>query len=195
MAHDAQRVFFERVRQAEPRAFKGGRILEVGSLNINGTVRDFFESPEEYIGVDIGHGPGVDLVMSGHEVSFPDGYFDVTVSAECFEHNPYWAETFVNMVRMTKRSGFIMFTCAGEGRPEHGTTRSDIGSSPLTVAAGWDYYRNLMDTDFEPYMYTLEDGGWQFYYEPYAKDLYFVGRKDDSFRVLNTEGTWMEPLG
>lgn len=42
MAHGAQRVFFEKVREEFPEFFSGQRVLEVGSLNINGTVRDFF---------------------------------------------------------------------------------------------------------------------------------------------------------
>ncbi len=50
-------------------------------------------------------GPGVDVVSSGHALDFPDETFDVTLSCECFEHNPYWLETFRNMHRMTKAGG------------------------------------------------------------------------------------------
>lgn len=191
MAHNEQREFFQRVKNAEPSAFVGGKVLEVGSLDINGTVRDFFESPEEYIGIDVGPGPGVDRVLDGKDIDYPDDYFDVTVSAECFEHNPHWVETFEHMVRVTKRSGFIMFTCASEGRAEHGTARSDVGSSPLTVAKGWNYYRNLNEEDFDNHLGGLLDGGWRFYYNPESKDLYFIGRKDDSFALPVSHPDWI----
>jgi SAM-dependent methyltransferase len=185
MAHGAQRVFFEEVKKEFPEFFSGQRVLEVGSLNINGTVRDFFDNCA-YIGVDVDSGPGVDIVAQGQDLSYPKSSFDITVSAECFEHNPYWRETFVNMSRMTRTGGLVVFTCAAEGRPEHGTSRSDVGSSPLTVGLGWDYYRNLGEADF-----TEEDlaafSSYAFFDNRVNLDLYFVGvvgKKKDN-RVNN----------
>ena len=178
MAHEAQRVFFEAVKGIYPEFFKDQRVLEVGSLNINGTVRDFFENCA-YTGIDIGPGPGVDIVISGADYKAPDESFDIAVSAECFEHNPEWRETFSNMVRLVRPGGLIAFTCAGEGRPEHGTSNSDIGSSPLTVSLGWEYYRNLTPEDFSDL--TDEVDG-IFVENSTACDLYFVGVKGDSLR-------------
>jgi SAM-dependent methyltransferase len=173
MAHGAQRVFFEKVREQYPEFFSNQRVLEIGSLDINGTVRDFFDNCA-YTGVDVADGPAVDIVAQGQDLTFPDGSFDVTVSAECFEHNPYWRETFLNMVRMTRTGGLVAFTCAAEGRPEHGTSRSDVGSSPLTVGLGWDYYRNLGEADFdEESLAGL--GSYGFYDNRVNLDLYFVG--------------------
>jgi hypothetical protein len=43
----------------------------------------------------------------------------------------------------------VVMTCATTGRPEHGTARSDPDSSPLTVALGWNYYKNLRSRHFE----------------------------------------------
>jgi SAM-dependent methyltransferase len=173
MAHGAQRVFFEKVREQYPEFFSNQRVLEIGSLDINGTVRDFFDNCA-YTGVDVAEGPAVDIVAQGQDLTFPDGSFDVTVSAECFEHNPYWRETFLNMVRMTRSGGLVVFTCAAEGRPEHGTSRSDVGSSPLTVGLGWDYYRNLGEADFDEESLS-GFGSYGFYDNRVNLDLYFVG--------------------
>lgn len=173
MAHGAQRVFFEEVKREFPEFFSGQRVLEVGSLNINGTVRDFFDNCA-YTGVDVADGPDVDIVAQGQDLSYPDNSFDVSVSAECFEHNPHWRETFVNMTRMTRIGGLVAFTCAAEGRPEHGTSRTDVGSSPLTVGLGWDYYRNLGEVDFAPE--DLEGfASYGFFDNRTNLDLYFVG--------------------
>lgn len=173
MAHGAQRVFFEETRKQFPEFFSGQRVLEVGSLNINGTVRDFFSNCS-YTGVDVAAGKDVDIVAQGQDLTFPDGSFDVTVSAECFEHNPHWKETFDNMVRMTRKGGLVAFTCAAEGRPEHGTSRTDVGSSPLTVGIGWDYYYNLGEADF-PAESLKPFGDYAFYDNRVNLDLYFVG--------------------
>lgn len=188
MAHGAQRVFFEEVKKEFPEFFSGQRVLEVGSLNINGTVRDFFDNCV-YTGVDVAAGPDVDVVMQGQDLAYPDNSFDVSVSAECFEHNPYWRETFANMARMTRTGGLVAFTCAAEGRPEHGTSRSDVGSSPLTVSLGWDYYKNLGEQDFDERDLTTFSS-YAFYDNRVNLDLYFVGvvgKKKDARvnKVLN----------
>lgn len=189
MAHEAQRVFFGNVKKQWPEFFDGQHVLEVGSLDINGTVRDFFTNNSTYIGVDVGPGPGVDVVAQGQDLTYDDGEFDVTVSAECFEHNPYWKETFTNMARMTRPGGLVLFTCAGYDRPEHGTARSDVGSSPLTVSLGWDYYRNLAEKDFlqELNMNEYFDD-YQFFDNRRDYDLYFAGVRGGGDQYINEMG-------
>ena len=44
MAHKEQMQFVQAVRKMFPHLFAGKRVLEIGSLNINGTVRGFFEA-------------------------------------------------------------------------------------------------------------------------------------------------------
>ncbi len=173
MAHPEQRVFFEQTRERFPHYFKDLYVLEIGSLNINGTVRDFFTT-DRYLGVDVGPGEGVDLVANGEDLQYADGWFDVAVSAECFEHNPEWLRTFTNMTRMA--SQFVAFTCASEGREEHGTRRTTPENSPLTL--DWDYYRNLTERDFREHL-NLEDMFQQheFSTNEISHDLYFWGIK------------------
>lgn len=173
MAHQEQRDFFAKVKQQYPEAFIGVDVLEVGSLDINGSVRDFFQ-PDSYIGVDISEGQGVDVVGQGQELQYTDGLFDTVVSAECFEHNPFWAGTFQNMHRMASK--FVIFTCATDGRPEHGTSRTDQGSSPFT--ANSNYYRNLNQKDFED-KFDLPSMFESFFFEinEQSHDIYFLGVK------------------
>lgn len=146
MAHREQAEYIASVKQRFPQFFNSGRVLEIGSLNINGTVRQFFNA-EEYIGVDVGEGPGVDVVISGHEYD-DKRKFDCVISCECLEHNPFWKETFLNMTRLCRRGGLVVFTCATTGRPEHGTERTTPQDSPLTIAKGWSYYENLTEEHF-----------------------------------------------
>lgn len=147
MAHLEQQQYIEGLKNRFPHVFKGKKVLEVGSLNINGTVRSFFEDCD-YTGIDVGEGPCVDIVCQGQEYNAPDATFDTIISCECLEHNPYWLETFVNMIRMCKPGGVVIMTCAGTGRAEHGTFRTSPECSPLTVGIGWEYYKNLTEADF-----------------------------------------------
>lgn len=173
MAHLQQRHFFESLKADRPEIFQDVNVIEIGSLDINGSIRDLF-SGETYVGVDVGSGKGVDLVANGAELDFADDSFDVAVSAECFEHNPDWVATFANMHRMAETA--VIVTCASDGRPEHGTTRSTPGASPLTL--DWDYYRNLNEEDFVA-EFDLESmfSEYEFRYNPESQDLYFWGIK------------------
>jgi hypothetical protein len=176
MAHLEQQEFFTHLRNQVPEAFTDVAVLEIGSLDVNGTVRDFFDS-SDYVGVDVGPGPGVDVIGRGEELTYPDNSFDVTVSAECFEHNPEWVATFRNMWRMS--STHVIMTCATEGRAEHGTRRSQPSSSPLTLH--WDYYKNLTVDDFTKH-FDLE-AMFETYFFDHNRDscdLYFYGLKKGS---------------
>ena len=146
MAHIEQREFIEVIKSNFPRYFKKARVLEIGSLNINGSVRSQF-SDCDYVGVDVAPGAGVDVVQMGQLVDFPSESFDCVISCECMEHNTFWVETMSNMFRLVRPSGLVIMTCASPGREEHGTARSVPKSSPLTVDLGWDYYSNVSEKD------------------------------------------------
>jgi SAM-dependent methyltransferase len=177
MSHDSQREFVEKVREAFPERFSKAHVLEIGSLDINGTVRDFFTDCE-YVGIDIAPGAGVDIVCQGQDFDGPDGTFDVVISCEVMEHNPYWVATFENMVRLCRPGGLVLMTCAGIGRPEHGTLRTTPQYSPLTTDVGWDYYKNISEGMFRSRVHPARDfanfGIWRNWS---SFDLQFVGIK------------------
>lgn len=147
MAHESQRSFVALAAEHMPQFFAGRRVLEIGSLDVNGEIRNFF-SDCTYIGLDVGPGRGVDIVCEGQKYAAPANSFDHVISCEAMEHNPYWLETFQNMVRLCKPGGLVLMTCATTGRPEHGTSRTAPNASPLTVGLAWNYYRNLTKSDF-----------------------------------------------
>lgn len=151
-------------------------VLEIGSLDINGSVRSFFEQCN-YTGLDIGPGPGVDVVCEGQKYDAPSASFDVVICCEVMEHNPFWADTLRNMMRLLKPGGFLVMSCATKGRLEHGTTRTDIGSSPHTVDQGWDYYRNLTAKDITKEVDLSELSSSGFATNLMNWDLYLLGVK------------------
>jgi len=175
MSHPEQLGFFRLVASANQSLIAGGRVLEIGSYDVNGNLREIFAGSRELIGVDLREGPGVDRVAFGHELALPDASFDVSISGECFEHDPYWAQTMLNMCRMTRPGGLVAFTCASSGRPEHGTRRTDQQESPGTQAQGLDYYRNLTEADFTRGLELASlFSSWAFWYLPTTFDLYFA---------------------
>lgn len=176
MAHPQQIRFVSLARGHFFSADIPGRVLEIGSYDVNGSIRACMPA-KDYVGVDLVSGPGVDVVRSGHELDFPDGSFDCVVSCECFEHNPYWKETFLNMHRMVSGDGVVIVTCASRGRLEHGTERTS-DKSPGTKSVGWKYYKNLTENDFlQAFDLPLMFDRYGFFYIPVSQDLYFYGFK------------------
>ena len=168
--HAGPATFFGNLKLSLPECFRKKRVLEVGSLDINGSLRGLFDECE-YLGVDLAPGKGVDLVSHGHLLTFPDRHFDVCISSECFEHDRYWKETFLNMVRMSKT--MVAFSCAGPLRAEHGTTRTSPADSPFTN----DYYENRTRQDFEALDLANDFNLWEFYENQMPSDLFFVGMR------------------
>ena len=171
MSHQSQLDFVGGVKAYFPEFFAGGRVLEIGSLNINGTVRDFFVNSEEYVGCDLGEGRGVDIVCAGHELAYADGYFDVAISCECFEHDKNWRKTFSKMVDLVRVGGLVIFSCATTGRQEHGTTRTSPADAPFTN----DYYMNLEAGHFGLLVKRFSQH--EFSENQSPRDLYFWGIK------------------
>lgn len=174
MAHKQQQIFIQIIKTSFPQYFAGTRVLEIGSLDINGSARGHFDA-KEYIGLDVGPGPGVDVVCQGQEYSEPDGSFDVVLSCETMEHNPFWRETFENMLRLCRPGGLVLMTCASTGRPEHGTKRTTPQDAPLIE---WDYYGNRTAADFRRSVPVRQQcAAWMFCTDLSSCDLYFVGFK------------------
>jgi SAM-dependent methyltransferase len=160
------------------------RLLEIGSYDVNGSIRDVVKQSEvgpwlrQYVGADLTAGPGVDVVISGNEISYESSSFDIVMSLECFEHNPFWKETLTNMIRMLKPGGLCIVTCASLGRPEHGTPRMEASSSPGTRDVGWNYYHNISLSEFRAQLSNSNAfTSVVLAYGAAWNDLYFVGLK------------------
>ena len=101
----------------------GRAVLEVGSYNVNGTVRPLVlrHGPASYLGVDQTPGPGVDQVVDAErlaEVFGPDR-FDVVISTEMLEHAADWKACMVAMANVLRPGGLLLLTTRSPGFPFH----------------------------------------------------------------------------
>ena len=171
MSHPNQMAFVQSVRGFFPDSFANKKVLEIGSLNINGSVREFFTGCD-YLGVDIGAGKDVDMVCKGHELPFFNLSFDTVISCECLEHDIDWIKTFDKMCELSK--DLVIMTCATVGRPKHGTSDTNADASPFTN----NYYKNLEIKDFVDHFdfYTIFKH-FGISVNSDSQDLYFWGKK------------------
>lgn len=179
MAHQSQQDFCISVRHQFHDHFIGKKVVDFGSLDINGCNRHLF-SDCDYTGIDIGPGNNVDIISPAHLAPIPDDAFDVVVSTECLEHDKHWKLTLLRAYNVLKVGGLLFFSCATSGRPEHGTFRSDTGSSPYTL----DYYMNLTEPDIRAAYSELTGKVVEDLFCPcnfeaphHSADLYFFGIK------------------
>lgn len=92
------------------------RILEIGSLNVNGSLRDHSPRNAEYIGLDFDAGEGVDIVVTGAgDWNVPDAHFDLVIASSVFEHDSAFWRTFLEMCRKTKPGGHIYVSAPSNG--------------------------------------------------------------------------------
>jgi SAM-dependent methyltransferase len=97
---------------------KGCSILDVGSQDVNGSLRPFIPEGAKYWGVDISPGPNVDQVIRAGSLPFDQDSFDLVVSTSCFEHDPQFWVTFYEMCRVVRRGGFVYISAPSNG-PVH----------------------------------------------------------------------------
>ena len=174
MAHIQQFRFINFINQVLPEFFDSKKVLEIGSLNINGSVRRFYNDCD-YTGIDVAPGNDVDIVSNGENYYEKANTYDVIISCECMEHNPMYQKTWLNMLRMLKDDGLLIMTCATFGRPQHGTSLNEPVSSPLTIQLGQDYYKNLIQSDFEIVNLSSFFSDHLFETDYSSQDLYFAG--------------------
>lgn len=175
MAHHHQQEFCRSVRALFPHFFDHQVVVDFGSLDINGNNQVLFADCA-YIGVDLIQGPNVDVISKAHEYQ-PDEPPDIVVSTEMLEHDEHWQMTLWHMMDILRPGGLMMFTCATEGRGEHGTARANPADSPATLNYYWNLteadVRSVLDCDklFENYAFSVELA---------TRDLYFWGVKREA---------------
>lgn len=158
MAHESQIRFCEKVKRLYPHLFRFQKVLDCGSLDINGNNRYLFEDCD-YLGIDITEGDNVDKVCYTDEMQ---GEFDVVISTEMLEHDVFHE---LSLIRMAGLAGkLLIITTAGPTREEHGTYRRSPADSPATNY----FYRNMTLEDFEPI-------------KPFFKEYELLIENDDIF--------------
>ena len=113
------------------------RVLDVGSGTIPGTpsYRDLYAGPDfEYVGLDIEEGPNVDRVpadpFSWGELATES--FDVVISGQTFEHNPFFWITAAEIARVLAQDGLVAIIAPSAGHV-HRFFRSTAGASTRTA--------------------------------------------------------------
>jgi len=149
--------YCETIKNKFPESFKSKKVLEVGSLDINWSVRQYFTDCD-YTWIDLWEWPWVDRVYDFTVKYQPDDLwnFDTIISTEMLEHCKLYNQALINMIKCLKSWWLLLITAAWEWRPEHWTTRTSPKDAPFTN----DWYKNITELDLlqalQPSIYFSE---------------------------------------
>jgi SAM-dependent methyltransferase len=92
------------------------RLIEIGSQDVNGSLRDLAPKHIEYIGVDFASGKGVDVILDDpYKLPFGDASADLILSSSCFEHSEMFWLVFLEIMRVLKPHGLFYLNVPSNG--------------------------------------------------------------------------------
>jgi len=94
----------------------GFKVVEVGSQNVNGSMRPIFERDCDYTGLDWVDGKGVDIVLTeAYKFPIPDECADIITCSSAFEHSEMFWVTFLEVMRILKPQGLFYMNAPSNG--------------------------------------------------------------------------------
>lgn len=96
--------------------FDGGTIVEIGSQNVNGSIRDVAPHKYKYVGLDFQEGNGVDVVLQdAYHFPMDSDSVEMVVTSSCFEHAEFFWLTFLEAIRILKPGGLLYVNAPSKG--------------------------------------------------------------------------------
>ena len=172
------------------------KITEIGSQDVNGSLRSIFPANHEYKGIDFVAGKGVDIILDDpYKLPFADDSFDVVLSSSCFEHSDMFWLLFNEIIRVLKPGGLFYLNIPSNGIFHRWPVDSwrfypDSGHSLVK----WARRSGIPAVLLESYISRQgtageEDGFWNDFVGVFLKDERFV--KDHPQRILDKNLQYM----
>jgi SAM-dependent methyltransferase len=159
----------------KPAEVEGKSVLEIGSIDVNGSLRPIVEAwaPGEYVGIDMAEGPGVDRVCSAENMVKELGAdrFDVVIATEIIEHVKDWRTVISNIKNVCKPGGVMLVTSPSRGFPYHAYPHDF-----------WRYETSDMTAIFGDCTIELLESS------PHATGVFLKARKPQPFRESDLSG-------
>lgn len=161
------------------------KVIEIGSQDVNGTLRDTCPKNFEYIGVDFQDAKGVDLVLKDpYLLPFENDSVDVVLSSSCFEHSEMFWLVFLEIMRVLKPNGLFYLNVPSTGSFHRFPVDCwrfypDSGKALASWANKNDVATAMLES------YTQKSRDWQDYVAIFLKDESLA--KEFPHRILDSK--------
>lgn len=92
------------------------RVIEIGSQDVNGSLRDVCPPRFHYTGVDFAAAKNVDVILTDpYKLPFEDETLDIIITSSCLEHSEMFWLVFLEMLRVLKPHGLIYVNAPSRG--------------------------------------------------------------------------------
>jgi len=92
------------------------RVVEIGSQDVNGSLRSTCPAAFHYTGVDFCEAAGVDVVLQDpYALPFDDASVDIVLSSSCFEHSEFFWLVYLEVMRCLKPGGLFYLNVPSSG--------------------------------------------------------------------------------
>ena len=106
-------------------------VIDIGSEDVNGSLRAVCPGRFKYIGVDLTAGKNVDIVLSDpYVVPIGNETADIVVCSSVFEHSEFFWLLFLEIIRIFKGNGLLYLNVPSNG---------NFHRYPVDC---WRFYRN-----------------------------------------------------
>jgi O-antigen biosynthesis protein len=98
------------------RSAKSLKFVEVGSQDVNGSLKQFSPIGSQYVGVDFVAGKGVDLILDDpYSLPFEDKSVDAVLCSSVYEHSEFFWLLFLESLRILKPNGLLYINAPSNG--------------------------------------------------------------------------------
>lgn len=173
--------FFDTYVASLPRTVQ---VIDIGSQDVNGTLRDVCPQNCNYTGLDFQEAKGVDIVLDDpYELPLDSSSIDIAVSSSCYEHSEFFWLSFLEVMRVLKDDGLFYLNVPSDGafhRYPVDCWRFYPDSGP--ALANWAKRNGLNTAVLE--CYTTNSSHFNDYVSVFIKNADFQNMYPD--RIVNT---------
>lgn len=154
----------------------GRVVVEIGSQDVNGSIRQVATPEIKYIGLDFVAGNGVDVILDDpYKLPFEDGTVDACVSSSVFEHSEMFWLLFLEILRILKPNGLFYLNVPTNGDFHRYPVDCwrfypDSGNALVT----WAKRNNYSPCLLESYVSNQEGDVWNDFVAIFVKEDTFV---------------------
>lgn len=161
------------------------KVIEIGSQDVNGSLRQVCPGAFDYVGLDFQEARGVDIVLQDpYALPLEDESVDITVSSSCFEHSEMFWLVFLEVMRVLKPGGLFYLNAPSAGSfhkypVDCWRFYPDSGRALVTWARRSGVNAAMLES------YTHKGGSWQDFVAVFLKEESLAARFPR--RILHTK--------